>query len=100
MEDNFEFPTSSVVVEEDVMEMENNDDVVDEILVLKVGEEKEVAKNGMKKKLIVEGEGWPVGRSLLLGEARNFGYSLERRVHKEMKERRGKLEACFKITAT
>ncbi|CAO2822434.1 unnamed protein product [Amaranthus hypochondriacus] len=59
MEDDFEFPTSSGAVEEDMdMEMENDDDVVDEIPALKVGEEKEIAKTGMKKKLIVEGEGW------------------------------------------
>ncbi|XP_057515965.1 peptidyl-prolyl cis-trans isomerase FKBP65-like isoform X1 [Amaranthus tricolor] len=59
MEDDFEFPTSSGAVEEDMdMEMENDDDVVDKIPALKVGEEKEIAEMGMKKKLIVEGEGW------------------------------------------
>ena len=59
MEDDFEFPTSSGAVEEDMdMEMENDDDVVDEIPALKVGEEKEIAKTGMKKKLVIEGDGW------------------------------------------
>ncbi|KAJ6674734.1 PEPTIDYL-PROLYL CIS-TRANS ISOMERASE [Salix viminalis] len=56
MEEDFEFPTGS-----------NNMDFEDEMdtgipdaddAVINVGEEKEIGKNGLKKKLVKEGEGW------------------------------------------
>lgn len=56
MEDDFEFPTGSNNMElEDEMDMGIPDP--DEA-VIKVGEEKEIGKNGLKKKLVKEGEGW------------------------------------------
>ena len=39
-------------------EMMGDDGMGDEGPVLKVGEEKEVGKQGLKKKLLKEGEGW------------------------------------------
>lgn len=54
MEDDFEFPTASNM-EEDEMDTPENDPVS---AILKVGEEKEIGKNGLKKKLVKEGEGW------------------------------------------
>lgn len=53
MEDDFEFPSASNVDEE----MGLPEDEA-ESSVLKVGEEKEIGKNGLKKKLVKEGEGW------------------------------------------
>ncbi|XP_022979737.1 peptidyl-prolyl cis-trans isomerase FKBP62-like [Cucurbita maxima] len=53
MEDDFEFPSASNVDEE--MDMPEDEA---ESPVLKVGEEKEIGKNGLKKKLVKEGEGW------------------------------------------
>ncbi|XP_078156328.1 70 kDa peptidyl-prolyl isomerase-like [Carex rostrata] len=50
MEEDFEFPTG----EEEPMEI---GDEVDSPL-MKVGEEKEIGKQGLKKKLVKEGEGW------------------------------------------
>lgn len=50
MEDDFEFPNA-----ED-MEIPEEDEVMSPSF--KVGEEKEIGKNGLKKKLIKEGEGW------------------------------------------
>lgn len=56
MEEDFEFPTGSNNMElEDEMDMGIPDP--DEA-VIKVGEEKEIGKNGLKKKLVKEGEGW------------------------------------------
>ncbi|XP_073260359.1 peptidyl-prolyl cis-trans isomerase FKBP62 isoform X2 [Populus alba] len=56
MEEDFEFPTGSNNMElEDEMDMGMPDP--DEA-VIKVGEEKEIGKNGLKKKLVKEGEGW------------------------------------------
>lgn len=56
MEEDFEFPTGSNNMElEDEMDMGVPDP--DEA-VIKVGEEKEIGKNGLKKKLVKEGEGW------------------------------------------
>ena len=48
MEDDFDMPTG-----EEMME-----DLPDDNPVLKVGEEKEIGKQGLKKKLVKEGEGW------------------------------------------
>lgn len=50
MEEDFEFPTG----EEEPMEL--GEEV--ESPVLKVGEEKEIGQQGLKKKLVKEGEGW------------------------------------------
>lgn len=56
MEEDFEFPTGSNNMElEDEMDMGIPDP--DEA-VIKVGEEKQIGKNGLKKKLVKEGEGW------------------------------------------
>ncbi|XWS22305.1 hypothetical protein CRYUN_Cryun29cG0022400 [Craigia yunnanensis] len=54
MEDDFEFPTASNM-EEDEMGIPEDDPVSP---ILKVGEEKEMGKNGLKKKLVKEGQGW------------------------------------------
>ncbi|OMO55496.1 hypothetical protein COLO4_35962 [Corchorus olitorius] len=54
MEDDFEFPTASNM-EEDMMDIPEDDPVSP---ILKVGEEKEIGKNGLKKKLLKEGQGW------------------------------------------
>ena len=54
MEDDFEFPTANNM-EEDEMDIPEDDPVNP---ILKVGEEKEIGKNGLKKKLVKEGEGW------------------------------------------
>ncbi|GMY32134.1 peptidyl-prolyl cis-trans isomerase FKBP62-like [Fagus crenata] len=51
MDDNFEFPTSSNV------NMEVDDEPVSPF-ELKLGEEKEIGKNGLKKKLLKEGQDW------------------------------------------
>lgn len=50
MEEDFEFPTG----EEEPMEI--GDEV--ESPLMNVGEEKEIGKQGLKKKLVKEGEGW------------------------------------------
>ncbi|KAJ7961619.1 Peptidylprolyl isomerase [Quillaja saponaria] len=51
MDEDFDIPLSE--------EMKNNDfDLSDENPTLKVGEEKEIGKQGLKKKLVKEGEGW------------------------------------------
>lgn len=51
MEDDFDMPAA-----EDMMNDENMD-FADETS-MKVGEEKEISKEGLKKKLLKEGEGW------------------------------------------
>ncbi|KAJ8755324.1 hypothetical protein K2173_019122 [Erythroxylum novogranatense] len=56
MEDDFEFPTESNMEDADMDVPEVDDDTVDP--VLKVGEEKDIGKNGLKKKLVKEGQGW------------------------------------------
>lgn len=55
MDDDFEFPTSSDVNMDEDMGIPEDDPVT---LILKEGEEKEIGKNGLKKKLSKEGEGW------------------------------------------
>lgn len=50
MEEDFEFPTAGN------MEMPEEEEVMSP--TQKVGEEKEIGKNGLKKKLVKEGEGW------------------------------------------
>ncbi|XP_022137935.1 70 kDa peptidyl-prolyl isomerase-like [Momordica charantia] len=53
MDDDFELPSASNV--DDEMGIPGDEA---ESAVLKVGEEKEIGKNGLKKKLVKEGEGW------------------------------------------
>ncbi|PON95529.1 Peptidyl-prolyl cis-trans isomerase, FKBP-type [Trema orientale] len=55
MEDDFDFPAASNVDEEMDIPEEEDDPVGPTV---KVGEEKEIGKNGLKKKLVKEGEGW------------------------------------------
>ncbi|XP_040989350.1 peptidyl-prolyl cis-trans isomerase FKBP62-like [Juglans microcarpa x Juglans regia] len=55
MDDDFEFPTSSDVNMDEDMGIPEDDPVNP---ILKEGEEKEIGKNGLKKKLVKEGEGW------------------------------------------
>jgi len=52
MEEDFEFPTAG--------DMEMPEAEEEEVMspIQKVGEEKEIGKNGLKKKLVKEGEGW------------------------------------------
>ena len=58
MEDDFEFPTSNnYMEEEDDMDIPRVDDDVTPP-IMKVGEEKEIGNNGLKKKLVKDGEGW------------------------------------------
>ncbi|KAL4285149.1 hypothetical protein GQ457_16G027880 [Hibiscus cannabinus] len=54
MEDDFEFPTATNM-EEDEMDIPEDDPVSQ---ILEVGEEKEIGKTGLKKKLVKEGEGF------------------------------------------
>ncbi|KAK8560735.1 hypothetical protein V6N13_026171 [Hibiscus sabdariffa] len=54
MEDDFEFPTATNM-EEDEMDIPEDDPVSP---ILEVGEEKEIGKTGLKKKLVKEGEGF------------------------------------------
>ncbi|GLU10227.1 hypothetical protein SLE2022_270470 [Rubroshorea leprosula] len=53
MDDDFEFPTASN--KDDEMDVPQDDPISP---ILEVGEEKEIGKNGLKKKLVKEGEGW------------------------------------------
>lgn len=50
MDEDFDMPVPE--------EMNGDFDLPDEGPVLKVGEEKEIGKQGLKKKLLKEGEGW------------------------------------------
>ncbi|GFZ13341.1 rotamase FKBP 1 [Actinidia rufa] len=50
MDDDFDMPPAD--------EMNEDFDMPDESPIMKVGEEKEIGKEGLKKKLIKEGEGW------------------------------------------
>ncbi|KAE8022907.1 hypothetical protein FH972_008668 [Carpinus fangiana] len=55
MDDDFEFPATSNA------NMDEEMDIPEDIpsgQILKVGEEKEIGKTGLKKKLVKEGEGW------------------------------------------
>ncbi|OAY34838.1 peptidyl-prolyl cis-trans isomerase FKBP62 [Manihot esculenta] len=51
MEEDFDLPAGDEMMNEDM-------DLPDEGPILKVGEEKEIGKQGLKKKLLKEGEGW------------------------------------------
>eukprot|EP00261_Vitis_vinifera_P017120 XP_010646636.1 PREDICTED: peptidyl-prolyl cis-trans isomerase FKBP65 [Vitis vinifera] len=50
MDEDFDIPAAE--------EMNDDMDLPDESPILKVGEEKEIGKQGLKKKLVKEGEGW------------------------------------------
>ncbi|KAK9146087.1 hypothetical protein Sjap_005990 [Stephania japonica] len=52
MDEDFEMPPPEEMMNDDEF------DLPDESPVLKVGEEKEIGKQGLKKKLVKEGEGW------------------------------------------
>ena len=54
MEEDFELPTG----DEMMMNNDNELDLPDDGPTLKVGEEKEIGNQGLKKKLLKEGEGW------------------------------------------
>lgn len=50
MDEDFDIPAAE--------EMNEDLDLPDDAPILKVGEEKEIGKQGLKKKLVKEGEGW------------------------------------------
>lgn len=52
MDEDFGIPAANDMMEDDMM------DLPDDNPVLKVGEEKEIGNQGLKKKLLKEGEGW------------------------------------------
>ncbi|KAL0451916.1 UNVERIFIED_CONTAM: Peptidyl-prolyl cis-trans isomerase FKBP65 [Sesamum latifolium] len=60
MDDDFEFPAaaSNEMEMDDEMDAGNDMDLPVGNPILKVGEEKEIGKDGLKKKLLKEGEGW------------------------------------------
>ena len=51
MDEDFDIPAANEMMEEDM-------DLPDDNPILKVGEEKEIGNQGLKKKLLKEGEGW------------------------------------------
>ena len=51
MDEDFDIPATEDMMNDDM-------DLPDETAILKVGEEKEIGKQGLKKKLVKEGEGW------------------------------------------
>lgn len=53
MDEDFEFPAAGEEMNEDAMGF--GDEVSP---VMKVGEEKEIGKQGLKKKIVKEGQGW------------------------------------------
>ncbi|CAL0306337.1 unnamed protein product [Lupinus luteus] len=55
MDEDFEFPAANNIEDEE-MEIPEDEDTVSSLM--KVGQEKEIGKNGLKKKLVKEGEGW------------------------------------------
>ncbi|KAF8016238.1 hypothetical protein BT93_H1674 [Corymbia citriodora subsp. variegata] len=66
MDDDFEFPASSNVENDDDDDMDMGGDVPEDDAaspILKAGEEKEIGKAGLKKKLVKEGEGWETPNS-------------------------------------
>ncbi|GLT55360.1 hypothetical protein SLA2020_284910 [Shorea laevis] len=56
MEDDFDLPPPEEMMNDDL-------DLPDEGPILKVGEEKEIGKQGLKKKLLKEGQGWDTPES-------------------------------------
>jgi len=52
MDEDFDLPTGEDMMNEDMV------DLPDETPALKVGDEKEIGNQGLKKKLLKEGEGW------------------------------------------
>ncbi|KAL6188890.1 hypothetical protein ACLB2K_040281 [Fragaria x ananassa] len=57
MEDDFDFPTGANLEDVDMDIPEEEDDAISPG-PMKVGDEKELGKSGLKKKLIKQGEGW------------------------------------------
>ncbi|OIW19154.1 hypothetical protein TanjilG_21010 [Lupinus angustifolius] len=55
MDEDFEFPAANNIEDEE-MEIPEDEDTVSSMM--KVGEEKGIGNNGLKKKLVKEGEGW------------------------------------------
>lgn len=51
MDEDFEVPAANEMMDEDM-------DLPDDAPIMKVGEEKEIGNQGLKKKLLKEGEGW------------------------------------------
>lgn len=51
MDEDFDVPAANEMMDEDM-------DLSDEAPILKVGEEKEIGNQGLKKKLLKEGEGF------------------------------------------
>lgn len=51
MDEDFEVPAANEMMDEDM-------DLPDDAPMMKVGEEKEIGNQGLKKKLLKEGEGW------------------------------------------
>lgn len=51
MDEDFDIPAAADMMNDDL-------DLPDETPIMKVGEEKEIGKQGLKKKLLKEGEGW------------------------------------------
>lgn len=59
MDDDFDFPSAGNAAAADEMEMDDEMELPESSNpIIKVGEEKEIGKNGLKKKLIKDGEGW------------------------------------------
>ncbi|XAR48782.1 Peptidylprolyl isomerase [Bertholletia excelsa] len=58
MEDEFEFPTAGEMNVNNDLDMDMDAELPEVTPVLKVGEEREIGKSGLKKKLVKEGEGW------------------------------------------
>ncbi|CAH2080423.1 unnamed protein product [Thlaspi arvense] len=58
MEDEFEFPTAGEMNVNNDLDMDMDAELPEVTPVFKVGEEREIGKSGLKKKLVKEGEGW------------------------------------------
>lgn len=52
MDEDFDLPVGEETMDEDPMDLDDDNPT------LKVGEEKEIGKQGLRKKLVKEGEGW------------------------------------------
>ncbi|RWW24372.1 hypothetical protein BHE74_00005157 [Ensete ventricosum] len=52
MDEDFDLPAGEEMMDEDHTDLDNDNPT------LKVGEEKEIGKQGLRKRLVKEGEGW------------------------------------------